>query len=86
MTSGFARLLNEPVWLSNAARAVVALGVGFGLDVTSEQTALIIVAVDQVLAPILRAFVVPTQVAEDRMAEDRHPVTGKPNDQSGPQP
>lgn len=68
------RLLNEPVWISNAVRALIALGVGFGLNVTAEQVSLIIVVVDTVIAPILRSLVTPNQLAEHRVAMGGSPT------------
>lgn len=73
----------EPVlWLA-AVNAIVALAVGFGLDLTNEQQALIQGAVTAVLALIARGQVTPVRdvvSAQDRLAglglHDDIPATG----------
>lgn len=49
----------EPALILGAVNAVLALGVGFGLKLTSEQVGLINAAVAAVLAVILRTQVTP---------------------------
>lgn len=75
----------EPVlWLA-AVNAIVALAVGFGLDLTNEQQALIQGAVTAVLALIARGQVTPVRdvvSAQDRLAglglHDDITATGSP--------
>lgn len=75
----------EPVlWLA-AVNAIVALAVGFGLDLTNEQQALIQGAVTAVLALVARGQVTPVRdvvSAQDRLAglglHDDIPTTGSP--------
>ena len=50
----------EPVAITEAVRAIIALAVAFGLDWTGEQVAAVIIAVGAVLAVITRAKVTPT--------------------------
>lgn len=50
----------EPVVIVAAIEAVLALAVGFGLDITAEQLGLITAAVTAVLALIVRSKVTPT--------------------------
>lgn len=55
----------EPIVIIGAIQALIAVGVGFGLNLTSEQTALILGAVSAVLALFGR-----TQVyAQDTVAK-----------------
>lgn len=57
----------EPVAILAAVNAAVALGVGFGLDVSSEQQALIATAVSAGLALIARAAVVPNETVDEHL-------------------
>lgn len=57
----------EPVAILAAVNAALALGVGFGLNVTSEQQALIGAAVSAVLALIARKAVTPNETAEEHI-------------------
>lgn len=50
----------EPALILAALGALIALGVGFGLDVTPEQTGLILAAVAAVLGLVTRQVVTPT--------------------------
>lgn len=68
------RLLNEPVMLAAAIRAVILAAVSFGFNVTAEQTASLMVAVEAVLALITRSLVVPTQLAEHRVSMGGSPT------------
>lgn len=78
----------EPVlWLA-AVNALVALGVGFGLDVSTEQQALLQAAVTALLALVARGQVTPTVTADERVEvahrlaqlppADDVPTTGSP--------
>lgn len=49
----------EPAAILQAVGALIALAVGFGLDVTGEQVALIMAAVTAVLGLVIRQVVVP---------------------------
>lgn len=57
----------EPVVILAAVNAFVALAVGFGLDMTGEQQALIGAAVSAVLALIARQSVVPNVTVEEHV-------------------
>lgn len=50
----------EPVAVAAAVRAVIACAIAFGLNWTEEQLVLVIVAVEAVLALIVRTRVTPT--------------------------
>ena len=76
----------EPVVILAAVNAALALGVGFGMDLTGEQQALIGAAVSAVLALVARSQVVPnaTAVRLTRMGvvlppADDVPTTGSPD-------
>ena len=57
-------VVNEPVVIAGAVEAVVLLLIGFGLDLTGDQVALIMTAVTAILALVARALVTPVaQVA-----------------------
>lgn len=49
----------EPAVVLQTVGALVALAVGFGLDITAEQVGLIMAAVTAVLGLVLRSVVVP---------------------------
>lgn len=49
----------EPALILAAVQAVLAVAVGFGLDLTNEQTALILAAVAAVIGVIVRSRVSP---------------------------
>lgn len=57
----------EPVAILAAVNAGLALGVGFGMNVTSEQQALIAAAVSAVLALAARSQVVPVVTVEEHL-------------------
>lgn len=50
----------EPALILGLVGAVIALAVGFGLNVTPEQTGLILAATSAVLAVVTRQLVSPT--------------------------
>ena len=52
---------SEPALILGVINALIALGVGFGLNVTSEQVGLINAAVAAIVAVITRAHVSPLQ-------------------------
>lgn len=54
------KLSTEPVAIVAALEALLALAIGFGLDVTAEQMALIVAATTAVLALFVRSQVTPT--------------------------
>lgn len=60
-------LLNEPILLGTAIRAGILAGVAFGLMVTPEQLAAIMLVVEALLALATRAFVTPNHLAEARV-------------------
>lgn len=53
----------EPVAIAAAVRAVLAVAIGFGLSIDPEQLALIVVAVETVLALFVRSKVTPNEDA-----------------------
>jgi hypothetical protein len=61
----------EPALIIGAVNALIALGVGFGLDVTPEQVGLLNAAVAAVLAVLVRHHVTPasTTGGEDGQAD-----------------
>lgn len=61
------RIFNEPVLLGTAIRAIILAGIAFGLNVTPEQLAAVMLAVEAVLALITRAVVTPNHLAEARV-------------------
>lgn len=56
-------LNSEPALLLGALNALIALGVGFGLDLSGEQQALIHAAASAVLAVLTRQRVTPVAVS-----------------------
>jgi hypothetical protein len=51
----------EPALILGAVNALIALAVGFGLDVTTQQVGLINAAVAAVLALVVRSQVAPVE-------------------------
>jgi hypothetical protein len=78
------RLMNEPVLLGGAIRAVLLAGMAFGLTVTPEQLAAVMLAVEAVLALFTRAIVTPNQLAEARVAAGGSPTQPLPADLKKP--
>ncbi len=76
------RLLNEPVLIGAAIRAVILAAVAFGFDVTAEQVAALMVAVESVMALVTRAMVVPNKLAEERVAAGGSPTVSSVDAQS----
>lgn len=60
-------LLNEPVAIAGAIRAVIFAITVFGVEVTPEQLAAVMAAVEAVLVLVTRALVTPNQLAEHRV-------------------
>lgn len=54
----------EPVRLAAAARTLLVAGVAFGLDVSAEQIAALVVAIETVSALFVRSRVEPTALPE----------------------
>ena len=54
------KLTTEPAAIVGAIEAILALAIGFGVDITTEQLALIMAAVTAVLALVVRSQVTPT--------------------------
>jgi hydrogenase-4 membrane subunit HyfE len=67
-------LLNEPVLIATAIRAVILAAVAFGLKWSAEQVAALMIAVEAILALITRALVTPNQLAEQRVAAGGSPT------------
>jgi hypothetical protein len=68
------RLFNEPVLIGTAVRTVILALVSFGFDLTTEQIAATMVALEAVLALVTRALVTPNQLAERRVAAGNSPT------------
>ncbi len=60
------RILEEPALLMGLAQAALALAVGFGLNISTEQMALIVGFIGAVLSVVVRQSVVPTTKLPDR--------------------
>lgn len=69
------RIFNEPVLIGGAIRAVLLAAMAFGLQVTPEQLAAVMLAVEAVIALVTRAFVTPNHLAEARVAAGNSPTT-----------
>lgn len=68
------RLLNEPVLIGGAIRAVILAAMAFGTAITPAQLASLMLAVEAVLALLTRAIVTPNQLAEARVAAGGSPT------------
>lgn len=55
------RVRNEPVLVTGAVQAILGLLLAFGLDLSNEQTASIMVATAAALAFVARSKVTPTE-------------------------
>ena len=55
----------EPALILAAVQAILAVAIGFGLDVTTEQLALILAASAAILGVVTRSQVTPTGASED---------------------
>jgi hypothetical protein len=64
----------EPVAIAAAIRALLVVAVGFGLDLSGEQVASIVVAVELVLGLFVRSQVTPT-VKVDSVSPEHRKVT-----------
>lgn len=65
----WSRILKEPVAIMAALRAVVFCAAAFGLELSGEQIAALMLAVEAVLGLVTRAMVSPV----DEMGELREP-------------
>lgn len=79
----------EPAVIVGAVNALIALAVGFGLDLTPEQVGLLNAAAAAVLAVVVRQAVVPVDRHEEQLDHlnaiygalpdpDSEPTTGAP--------
>lgn len=68
------RLLNEPILLAGAVRAVIFAAMAFGVTVTDVQLAAVMGALEAVLLLLTRALVTPNQLAEARVAAGGSPT------------
>ena len=68
------RLLNEPVLIGAAIRAVLLAVIAFGVNMTMEQFGAVMLAVEAVLALVTRALVTPNQLAEARVSAGGRPT------------
>lgn len=68
------RLLNEPTVIAGAIRAVILAVTAFGVQLTAEQIAATMLAVEAVLTLITRALVVPVALGEQRQALGLNPM------------
>lgn len=69
------RLLNEPVAIAAAIRAVLVVAISFGFTLTPEQIGTVMLAVEAVLALVTRGLVTPVALAEQRMERGHPPTT-----------
>jgi hypothetical protein len=67
-------LLNEPVLIATAIRAVLIAGMAFGLNMSMVQLGTVMIAVEAVLGVITRALVTPNKLAEERVAAGGSPT------------
>lgn len=74
------RLLNEPTLIAGALRAIILCAVSFGWELTVEQIAQIMLALEAVLTLVNRALVTPNQLAESRVDAGGRPTV--PTDKS----
>jgi hypothetical protein len=74
------RLLNEPTLIAGALRAIILCAVSFGWELTVEQIAQIMLALEAVLTLVNRALVTPNQLAESRVDSGGRPTV--PTDKS----
>jgi len=75
---------NEPVAIAAALRAVLAAAAGFGFDLTGEQVALLVVAVEAVSNLFVRQAVTPNGLAEYRVSRGGSPTVPLPEPPSHP--
>lgn len=68
------RLLNEPVLIAGAVRAIILAAMAFGVGITVEQLGALMLAVEAVLAMVTRAVVTPNQLAEARVDAGGRPT------------
>lgn len=68
------RLLNEPVLIAGAVRAVIFAAMTFGVTVTDVQLAAVMGALEAILLLVTRATVTPNQLAEYRVAAGGAPT------------
>lgn len=71
------RIWNEPVLIGGAVRAVLLAAMAFGWNVTVDQLAAVMLAVEAVLALVTRAIVTPNHLAESRVAEGLSPTQSR---------
>lgn len=68
------RIFNEPVMLGTVIRAGLLALMAFGIGLSAEQLAAVMVFVEALLMWITRAFVTPNHLAEARVAEGLSPT------------
>lgn len=68
------RLLNEPVLIGAAIRAVIYAATAFGFEMKPEQLAALMGAVEAIMALVTRALVTPNQLAEARVDAGGRPT------------
>jgi hypothetical protein len=78
------RLLNEPVMIAGAVRAVILAVMAFGFTVSPEQLAAVMLALESVLSLLTRTLVTPNQLAEQRVAMGGSPTTPRSDDHTTP--
>ena len=75
------RLCREPALITSAVRAALYCAVLFGLPLTDEQTAGVLITVEAVLALITRAVVTPaSEVVAQQKPDEAIPVAGPASD------
>ncbi len=71
------RITREPALITSAVRAVLYCGVLFGLDLTVEQIAGVVLSLEAVLALVTRALSVPaSEVVAQQSPDQVIPVAG----------
>lgn len=72
MKSLVEKIRTEPALLSGLVSAIIALAVGFGLDISADQVSLIMAVVAAVMAIVVRQQVTPTiKVSAERDADNQ---------------
>ena len=71
------RMLNEPITIGALVRAIILLIMSFGVQVTNEQLALIMMILELSMALFTRSIVTPNQLAEDRVADGFSPTKSR---------
>ncbi len=74
----FSRLLNEPASVAGVVNSIMVMLVLFGVPLTKEQSAAILLVVNGILALLVRALVTPNHLAEARVDRGQRPTDSTP--------